>query len=80
MGVVPSQRTVQASAALDRLFWGCEAPRAGNPLWCEPPEIRVDRIFHGEARLYRASLSDVRVIMAIMRVLIVELICQAVTE
>jgi hypothetical protein len=39
----------------------------------------VDLIFYGEPYPYQASLSDVRVILAIMRVLMMELPCQAVT-
>jgi hypothetical protein len=37
----------------------------------------VDWITHGEPCHYRASLSDVRVIMTFMRVLMVESLCQA---
>jgi hypothetical protein len=40
----------------------------------------VDRIFYGEHRPYRVSLSNVRVIMVIMHVLVVELLCQVVTR
>jgi hypothetical protein len=40
----------------------------------------MDRIPHGELTFTRASLSDVRVIMVIMCVLVVELLCQAATE
>jgi hypothetical protein len=39
----------------------------------------VDQIFYGEVHLYRMSLSDVRVIIVIMRVLIMELLCQTMT-
>jgi hypothetical protein len=38
----------------------------------------VQLIFYGEPRPYRTILSDVRVIIVIMRVLIVELLCHAV--
>jgi hypothetical protein len=38
----------------------------------------VDRSFFGEPRPYQASLSDVRVIMVVMRVLVVMWLCQAV--
>jgi hypothetical protein len=38
----------------------------------------VDRIFYGEPRPYQVSLSDVKVILAIMRILMVELLCQMV--
>jgi hypothetical protein len=40
----------------------------------------VDRILYGEPRSYRASLSDVRVIIAVMCVLMVEMLCQVVME
>jgi hypothetical protein len=39
----------------------------------------VDQIFYGELRPYRMSLCDIKVIMAIMCVLMLELLCQAVT-
>jgi hypothetical protein len=39
----------------------------------------VDHTFYGEPYPYQATLSDVRVIMVIMHVLMVELLCQAVT-
>jgi hypothetical protein len=38
----------------------------------------VDWIFYGEPHPYRASLSDVRVVMKIMRIFVVKLLCQEV--
>jgi hypothetical protein len=37
----------------------------------------MDQIFRGELRPYRKSLSDVRVIITFMHVLVVESPCQA---
>jgi hypothetical protein len=39
----------------------------------------VDQISCGEPHLYRTSLSGVRVIMMLMRVLMAESLCQAMT-
>jgi hypothetical protein len=65
--------------ALDRLSRGCEGPEKGDPHWCWPSGSLVDQIFHGEHRPYRASLSKVRLIRTFMRVVVVELLCQAAT-
>jgi hypothetical protein len=48
-------------------------------LGCWPSRSLVDHTFYGEPYPYQATLSDVRVIMVIMHVLMVELLCQAVT-
>jgi hypothetical protein len=40
----------------------------------------MDRIFHGELRPIMVSLSVVRVIMTIARILVVEWLCQTVME
>jgi hypothetical protein len=39
----------------------------------------VNRIFRGEPHPYQVSLSDIRVVMTFMHVLIGELVCQAMT-
>jgi hypothetical protein len=55
---------------------GGRGPGTGNPLWCGPlVPGRLD-FFMGNPTFIRASLSDVRVIMTTMHVLI-KLICQA---
>jgi hypothetical protein len=57
---------------------GCEALGKGGPFWCWPFRSLVDQIFGGEPHPYRASLYDVRVIMMFVRVLMMELLYQAV--
>jgi hypothetical protein len=78
-GIIPSYRIVLVGVALDHLFGEvCEAPVSGDPFRCWPSRSLVDRIFYGELRPYRMSLSNVKVIMMIMRALVVELLCQTV--
>jgi hypothetical protein len=62
---------------LGPLFCRGEAPGKGDLFWCWPSGSLVNQIFCGEPHFYRASLSDVRVIMTFMCVLMVELLCQA---
>jgi hypothetical protein len=65
--------------ALDRSPKGIEVPKTGNMHWCLQPEFPMDQTFHGEIYPYRGgSLSDARVIMAILHVLTVNLLCQVV--
>jgi hypothetical protein len=49
-------------------------------LRCWPSESLVNRTFYGEPHPYWTSLSDVRVIIAIMLVFMVKLLCQMVTS
>jgi hypothetical protein len=57
---------------------GGKALETGDLLGCWPSGSLVDRIFYRECRPYRVSLFDVKIIMSIMRVLMVELLCPMV--
>jgi hypothetical protein len=64
--VVGAQDAFCGAAVLTRSTWSSCFPLSGS---------LVDRIFYGEPHSYGASLSDVRVIMTIMHVLVVKLLC-----
>jgi hypothetical protein len=79
-GVVLSHHTIEAGVVLDRRSRRCEAHEKGGPFWCRPSRSLVDQIFYGEFHPHQASLSDIRVIMTFMFVLMVESICQVATR
>jgi hypothetical protein len=58
---------------------GDEVPGTDDLLWCRRLGSLTGRIFHGETRPHRVggALSCVRAIMTIIRVRVVELLCQA---
>jgi hypothetical protein len=79
-GVVLSCHTVYISWCGPSLpSWeGARPYGTSNPLWCGPPGSLVDWFFMGRPAFFEGSLSDVRMIMAIWHVPMVELICQVV--
>jgi hypothetical protein len=76
--VVPYCRTVLASVTLVCLFGGFEAPGWMICFGVDRPGPRWTGCFMENPTLIGVSLSDVRVTMVIMHVLVVELQCQAV--
>jgi hypothetical protein len=75
--VVPSRHTVWVNAALDHLSMWCKAPRQTISHDIDHPGLRWTRSCMEKPAFTRADLSDVRVIMLIMRAPVVELLCQA---
>jgi hypothetical protein len=63
---------------LDRLSGGCKAPWKDYLLGVLIIQVPGGLAFYEEHCRYRTSLSDVRVILAIIRVFVVKLVCQAV--